>query len=206
MKAVRSHVIIEQLKKRAQSGFRRNYYSAWDSTVKVWNIQSPETLVMKKIISTYGCSMKVNYTDLLLEAGRLFHKTESAKELIGIIVEYSNSALQPDLTCLYLNQKSNKDLELIIKKGFDTVPKFLLKKSELVSFLQESREIVCLNSRKQSPFVELLLSDNMESGLAVPITLGKKENAVLIVNSKRPFFFRNKEISFLENIKLLARE
>ena len=147
--------------------------------------------------------MGVNYTDLLIEAGQLFHQAESNKELFEIIVEYTNSALQPDLSCFYLDHKSDNSLILKIKKGFAAAPKVLMGQSELVSFLQESKEIVCLNTRKPSPFSELLLSDNMESGLAVPILLGKKGNGVLIVNSKQPFFFKSREISFLENIRRL---
>lgn len=146
--------------------------------------------------------MRTNYTELLLEAGKLFHQAESARELFEIIVEYSNSALEPDLSCFYRNRTSDNNLKLTIKKGFAAVPKILPEQSELVSFLQESREIVCLNTRKTSPFAELLLSDTMESGLAVPIFFGKKENGILIVNSKRPFFFKSREISFLENIRM----
>lgn len=146
--------------------------------------------------------MITNYTDLLLEAGKLFHQTKSAKELFEIIVEYSNSALEPDLSCFYLSQTSDNSLKLAIKKGFAAVPGILPEESELVSFLQESRELVCLNTRKRSPFAELLLSETMESGLAVPIFLGKKGNGILIVNSKRPFFFKSREISFLENISM----
>ena len=149
--------------------------------------------------------MSSNYTDLLLEAGKLFHQAESNKELFEIIVEYTNSALQPDLCCFYLNQKSDNNYKLVIKKGFASAPKILMKQSELVSFLHDSREIVCLNTRKPSPFAELLLSDNMESGLAVPLFLGgKKGNGILIVNSMRPFFFKSREISFLENISLVG--
>ena len=150
--------------------------------------------------------MMVNYTDLLLEASKLFHQAETAKNIFEIIVEYSNTALEPDLSCFYLRQKSDNSLKLTIKKGFAAVPKILREQSELVNFLQESGEIVCLNTRKQSPFEELLLSDTMKSGLAVPILPGKKESGVLIVNSTRPFFFRSEEISFLENIRLLASE
>ena len=144
--------------------------------------------------------MKVSYTDLLLEAGKLFNQTKSAKELFEIIVEYSNSALQPDLCCFYLYQKPDNNLKLTIKKGFAAVPKILSKQSELIEFLEESKEIICLNTRKPSPFAELLLSETMKSGLAVPIDLGNNGNGVLIVNSKRPFFFKSQEILFLESI------
>ncbi|MCK5154493.1 MAG: hypothetical protein KAQ93_09070, partial [Spirochaetales bacterium] len=120
------------------------------------------------------------------------------------IVEYTNSALEPDLSCFYLNEESKKSFKLTIKKGFDTVPEILLEQSELVSFLKESQEIVCLNTRKQSPFAGLLLSGNMESGLAVPLFPGKGESGILIVNSMRPLYFKSGEISFLENIRLVA--
>ena len=137
--------------------------------------------------------MKVNYTDLLLEAGRLFHQAKSNKELFEIIVEYTNSALQPDLSCFYLNQKSDNSLKLTIKKGFAAVPKILMEQSELVSFLQESEEIICLNTRKPSPFADLLLSDTMESGLAVPLILGEKGNGVLTVR----FTYRSSRIRII---------
>ena len=148
--------------------------------------------------------MRFNNTDLLLEAGNLFHKAKSDKEFYETIVEYANSALQPDLCCFYLYEKLNNSLKLTIKKGFAAVPKILSGQSELVIFLEESKELVCLNTRKQSPFSELLLSEKMESGLAVPLFFGEEKSGILIVNSIRPFYFKSREISFLENIRLVA--
>ncbi len=147
--------------------------------------------------------MSTNYTDLLLEAGKLFHHTKSGKEFFEIIVEYTNSALKPDLCCFFLSQKPGNNLKLTIKKGFAETPTFLKEQSELISFLNESGEIVCLNTRKPSPFAELLLSDTMKSGLAVMLLPEGKENGVLIVNSRQPFFFKRNEITFLENIRRL---
>ena len=60
--------------------------------------------------------MSINYTDLLLEAGNLLHKAKSDKELFETIVEYANSALQPDLCCFYIYDKLNNRLKLTIKK------------------------------------------------------------------------------------------
>jgi hypothetical protein len=144
--------------------------------------------------------------DYLLEAGDLLSKSKSLNDAIEIIVEYANSFIQPDLSCFYLNKKANKQLKLFIKKGFLNVPDYLDKNSELILFLTDSQELVCLNNRKESPFNDLLLSESMKSGLAIIIYLGNIEYGILIVNSVQPLFFRNKEIVFIENLARITRK
>ena len=80
------------------------------------------------------------------------------------------------------------------------------KNSELILFLTDSQELVCLNNRKESPFNDLLLSESMKSGLAIIIYLGNIEYGILIVNSVQPLFFRNKEIVFIENLARITRK
>jgi transcriptional regulator with GAF, ATPase, and Fis domain len=144
--------------------------------------------------------MSSHYTDLLLEAGDLITKADTKDDIFEILIEYVNSALHPDLSCFYANNNSNTKMSLIIKRGFPEIPVIKYNNSELMSFLKESQELVCLNSRKQSPFEELLLTDQMNSALAIPVIVKKIDFGVLIINSVRPFFFKREDILFLENL------
>jgi len=145
--------------------------------------------------------MNTAYTDLLLEAGILVNNAVSVDALSNILVEYANSGLNPDLLCLYRYENEfNPNMRLKINRGFAEVPETLYNGSELVSFLFESKKLVCLNTLKKSPFEELLLSNNMESGMALALYLNKLEYGVLILNSKHPFYFLRNEIQYLEDL------
>jgi len=148
--------------------------------------------------------MSLNYTDLLLEAGHLLGKAKTKNTISEILIEYVNSGLQPDLSCFYVQEKSKDQMKLIIKRGFLEAPKIFQNKSELFSFLFESKEVACLNTRKESPFQEILLNESMSSGIAAAIFLNDKEFGVLVVNSLQTFNFKKKELSFLENLVSLV--
>ena len=148
--------------------------------------------------------MGVFYADLLLEAGSLLGKAKIENDIFEILIEYVNSALQPDLSCLYIKNKINSRMKLRLKRGFPKVPAFLQSETELSIFLSESKELVCLNSRKQSPFQELLLTETMNSGMVIPIFIKNIEYGNLFVNSLQPYYFKEKEILFLENLVSLV--
>lgn len=144
--------------------------------------------------------MSFYYTDLLLEAGNLLGEAKTANDIFETLIEYVNSALKPDLSCFYVNNTSDTSMKLKLKRGFTDAPDILQKESELLCFLLESRELLCLNSRKISPFEELLLNDSMNSGIAIAIFIKQQEYGALIINSKQPFYFKRKEIVFLESL------
>jgi len=148
--------------------------------------------------------MNTAYTDLLLEAGILVNNAISAQEISNILMEYANSGLNPDLICLYQYENTlNSNMKLVSKRGFMPVPEYLLHDSELFCFLLESQQLVCLNTLKRSPFKELILSDQMESGLAIAINIADIKLSVLILNYKQPFSFRRSEIQYLEDLCLI---
>ena len=149
--------------------------------------------------------MSFNFTDLLLEAGNLVSNAETDKDICEILIEYINSAIQPDLSCFYIKDKSDKQMKLEIKKGFLTAPDVIVKESELLTFLSESKEVVCLNSKKMSPFKDLLLNDSMHSGMAISIFFKEIEYGVFIVNSMKAYYFKQKELFFIENLLSLVK-
>ncbi len=144
--------------------------------------------------------MSFYYTDLLLEAGGLLVKAKTETDIFEILIEYANTALHPDLTCFYLKDETNTRLKIDLKRGFPKVPENIHQKTELVSFLSESKKLVCINTQKQSPFEKILLTSTMNSGMAISIFIKKIEYGVLFVNSVQPYFFKKREILFLENL------
>jgi hypothetical protein len=149
--------------------------------------------------------MSFNFTDLLLEAGDLVRNAETDKDICKILIEYINSAIKPDLSCFYMKDKSDSQMKLDIKKGFLTAPDVITKESELLTFLSESKEVVCLNTRKIGPFEDLLLNDSMNSGMAISIFFKEIEYGTLIVNSMKAFYFKQKELFFIENLVSLVK-
>ncbi len=146
-------------------------------------------------------SMGIAYSDLLLEAGILVNNAVSVEEISNILVEYANSGLKPDLLCLYQYENTlNSDMQLVSKRGFTPAPEYLLHDSELFCFLLELQQLVCLNTPKKSPFEDILLSDQMGSGLAIAINIAEIKMSVLIINSKHSFYFKRNEIKYLEDL------
>lgn len=145
------------------------------------------------------------YTDLLLEAGGLVSNAETNRDICEILIEYINSAIQPDLCCLYIKDNSKNLMKLEIKKGFLTAPGIIKKESELLSFLSESKEVVSLNTKKKSPFDDLLLNDSMNSGMAISIFFKEIEYGTIIVNSIKAFYFKQNELLFFEKIVSLVK-
>ncbi|MDA3940872.1 MAG: hypothetical protein PF693_16430, partial [Spirochaetia bacterium] len=104
--------------------------------------------------------MSFYHTDLLLEAGNFLNTAKSENDISEILVKYINSVLNSDVICFYQKDETNKKLKLKIKRGFQEVPEYFQVESELSDFLSDSKELVCLNSRKKSPFLELLLTNS----------------------------------------------
>jgi class 3 adenylate cyclase len=126
--------------------------------------------------------------------------------LISVLVEQSIDISHSDLAALYLYPSDDSDgqLDLAYRRGRGSVPRTLDRRSELVSFLEECRQAVVLLERKPSPFLELLLDDRSQSGIALPVFTAKRQIGILLLNSQSSRFYNRDRFRFLDSFVSLA--
>ena len=144
----------------------------------------------------------------LVRASSLLSQEISFRSVIASLVEQSLDVTHADLAVLYLYPRSGSgsagELKSTFQRGRYEVPNSLARDSELVSFLEDCEEAVVLLSRRESPFLELLLHEDMESGIALPVFTPKAEIGILILNARSPNHFGRLRLRFLDGLLRLA--
>ena len=144
--------------------------------------------------------------DELVRASSLLTGEITFGRLISILAEQSVDITHSDCGALYLctPDDSDADLKLAYKRGRHPVPDTLPAQSDLVDFILESDESVVLLSRDPSPFSDLLLSEPMNSGMALPVSTTKAKIGILILNSREPRYYNRARFHFLNSFAGLA--
>ena len=142
----------------------------------------------------------------LTRAGTVLTGQKHFKELVKTLVDQSVDITSADQGSFYLTDSPGNPVhwQQLYKRGRFETPLNLQGCEEMTSFLVECREAILLTERKKSPFLSLLLSHTMNSGIALPVTTADKMIGVLILNSRQPLFFDHDRFLFLDSITHLA--
>ncbi len=138
--------------------------------------------------------------DELARASALLSNEVSSSRLVSILVEQSIDITRSDLAALYLcgEHGAAADLELAYRRGRGTPRPRLEAGSELVRFIAECGEAVVLLCRKPSPFSDLLLDSETQSGIALPVSTATRHLGVLVLNSRAPRHYNRDRFAFLD--------
>jgi class 3 adenylate cyclase/GAF domain-containing protein len=143
----------------------------------------------------------------LVRASSLMTKELDFRSLSRTLVEQTVDITGSDLGVLYLysdtNQKSS-DLFMSYKRGKYPVTQEISSEEELVAFIRDCNEAVLLLEKKKSPFRGLLLSPQMQSGIALPISIPKIQLGILVLNSLKPFYYNRRRLNFLDSFARVA--
>lgn len=143
----------------------------------------------------------------LTNAGLHLSEEFNLQDFIRIIVEESMELSCCDLSSLYICEdpdKNNCNLDLVFKKGKYDIRKEFKYDNILIDFLKENKESTILLERKKNIFIDLLLNQKMQSGIALPLIKEDFFLGVLILNSKLPYNFNREKIDILDSfIKLV---
>ncbi len=144
--------------------------------------------------------------DELVRASSMLTAEINFQRLISILVEQSLDITHSDIGAIYLyvQDDPNADLVQAYKRGRHLVPDRLPRRSELVDFLLESDEAVVLLTPDQSPFSDLLLTDRMQSGMALPVSTPKAGIGIVVLNSLQLNFYNRSRFQFLDSFVGLA--
>ncbi|NOY09575.1 MAG: PAS domain-containing protein [Spirochaetes bacterium] len=149
---------------------------------------------------------KENVLEELVRAGSLLSRELEFKSLISTLVDQSLDITKSDISCLYISK--NPDIRtgysLIHRRGKYPVPQELTAESTIVRFIAESCESVVFLKRREHIFQEVLLNNQMESGIALPIFTPKLKLGILVLNSQVPFFYNREKFKFLDSYTKLA--
>ncbi len=148
-----------------------------------------------------------NELDALTRAGALLAREIDFNGLVSTMVDQAIDITRSDLAVLYLHddpEKPASDLTLYYQRGRHTAPATLPGDGELASFVAECGESVVLLDRKPGPFGEILLTSQMQSGIALPVSSQKNHFGLLILNSSISNFYNRKRYHFLDSFNSLA--
>ncbi len=159
-------------------------------------------------MASAGSHVQDEVLDELVRASSLLAGEINVNRLIGALVEQSLDVTHADLAAMYLyplgENATRAALKLTYQRGRFQIAKDLKRTAEIVTFLEDCGESVVLLSRKDSPFREVLLAKEMESGIALPVYTPVTRIGVLIVNSKEPNHFGRRRLRFLDGIIQMA--
>ena len=148
-----------------------------------------------------------NTLDELVRAGSLLSRDLNFKAIASVLVEQAIDITESDLACLYLFSDPDKkasDLLLTYRRGNFRVPEKMAGRSDLIDFVTECDETIVLLEPAGSPFQEMLLNPDMQSGITLPITIPIARLGVLILNSKRPLYYNRMRFHFLDSFAKVA--
>jgi len=144
--------------------------------------------------------------ELVRASSRLSGETDF-KGLVSVLVEQSADYSRSDLACLYIypdQPTSGGKLQLIYRRGLRDVPGTIPSNLELLEFLRECGEAVVLLSRKESPFIDIFLSPDMNSAIVLPVKSGKRNIGALFLNSRNENHYGNELFRYLDSLNRLA--
>ncbi len=138
----------------------------------------------------------------ILSAGEIIAKNLNVKHIISTLVEQVFDITGCDLACFYSYDRDK--IRLLYRRGKYLPPEILNPDNDPFQFIIESGETVVLTEKKPSPFIDVLLSEGMESGIAAPIGSAKKIYGFIVVNSRKKYFFTRSLLDVVESISKLT--
>ncbi len=138
----------------------------------------------------------------ILTAGEIIAGNLDVKKIISSLIEQIFDITGSDIACFY--SSSENGLKLLYRRGKYQPPEILSKKTEFFKFITESRESIVLTERKKSPFIDILLHNEMNSGIASPIGSKNKIYGIVIINSSKSMFFNRHLLYVVESISKLT--
>ncbi len=149
----------------------------------------------------------VTVWDELVRISSLLLQNMYNDNFITLFVDHSFDISLSDLACLYLydpTPERNNDLVLNYARGNYKAAKNMPSASDLVIFLGESKEAVILSEAAAPCFSELLLSWEMQSGLALNIGQESQQFGIFILNSLHAGHYTQERFEFVNKLSTLA--
>ncbi len=140
----------------------------------------------------------------LVEAANLLTAEPDPVNMLMVLLRISSDYSLSEIACLYLKKDSTAVMELLHHQGPGTVPESLPCESELIQFLEECREAIVVHHRSQDLCSGILLHDEVNSGIALPIFSQKQFYGALFLNSRNEYHYGNSTLQHVNALSLLA--
>jgi len=142
---------------------------------------------------------KDNIAERIKDSYSALTNSYNVKNILSIFAETSMDNTFSDLTALYLASGSDiSDFILYFKKGNYDIWNIIPLTNPAAGFIIESKEITLILKRKDSPFIDILLCNEMQSGAALPLVIGNKVKAILFLNSTKAKFYDRVKLNYLK--------
>ena len=143
----------------------------------------------------------------LVKTGAFLSGETDFRRIASALAERALDVTRADLSAVYLYAQpgfSGSDIELECRRGAYRIPASIPGSSGLVSFIEDCRETVVISSPEPGPFSDILLSEGMESGIALPLRTRMSRIGILILDSRHPSHFTGDRFTFLDSLAAVA--
>ena len=143
----------------------------------------------------------------LVRASSLLTTDQSRTSLITILVEQAQDISKSDIGALYaypVDKTKKQELKMIFNRGKYDIPLFLELDSELLNFMEDCREALIVHKRENLFFKESLLCNSMKSSIVLPLNTAKRKIGILILNSKKEYYYGKNKLNFLDAFTKLS--
>ncbi len=140
----------------------------------------------------------------LMEAANLLAAEPDPITMLMILLRISSDYSLSETACIYLKKKSTAEMVLLHHQGFGAVPESLPLESEFIQFLEECRDAIVVHHRNQDSCSGVLLHDEVNSGIALPIYSQKQFYGALFLNSRNEYHYGNSSLQYVNALSLLA--
>jgi len=143
----------------------------------------------------------------LVRASSLLTTDQSRTSLITILVEQAQDISKSDIGALYVypvDKTKKQELKMVFKRGKYDIPLFLELDSELINFMEDCREALIVHKRENLFFKKSLLNNSMKSSIVLPLNTAKRKIGILILNSKKEYYYGKNKLNFLDAFTKLS--
>jgi PAS domain S-box-containing protein len=145
-----------------------------------------------------------NLLENIVKAGFVISRGFDVKRFVSALVDQLFDITGASIVGFYSQEEDRA--RLLYHRGRFDIRETFSPREEPFQFVIESGEMVVLTSRKQSPFLPLLLCPPMNSGIIAPVRSGQTIYAFIILNSKDHLFFDRNRLNLTEALTKLAGE
>ena len=156
---------------------------------------------------TAAATKKEDELHALTRAGALLAREIDFQGLVSTMVDQAMDITRSDLAVFYLFsdlERPGSDLIRYRQRGRYPVADTLPGDGEIPRFTEECGESVVLLERRPSPFEDVLLNPEMQSGIALPVASQNSRFGLLFLNSKEALFYNRRRFHFLDSFNALA--
>lgn len=147
-------------------------------------------------------SLKSRMIERVVHTSQLLSSTMDFDKIIAIVTEQTLDNSGADVAGLYLSGEN--ECKLVYSRGREDIPETFSKKTELVDFLIDCKQLLFITNIRDVYFPEIFINEHMKSAAALPLVGESEFFGFILLNSRHDNLFDNEKLQFLEGVSKMA--